>query len=65
MPLEELAPGTFELGMEHAFLLYIDTATMEDWEFLAYVAGVLQLEQAEAVSGAPLAGSLTGEFLFF
>ncbi len=65
MPEDELAPGFHELGMEHAFLLYIDTATMEDWEFLAYVVANLELTEAGTSSGAPFAGSLSGEFMFF
>jgi hypothetical protein len=64
-PHELITPGVFETGFGESLgaLLYINTATMEEWEIIAYVVGQVDLQQAGLEFGDPIVGSITGELL--
>ncbi|HJN76844.1 MAG TPA: CotH kinase family protein [Myxococcota bacterium] len=67
MEEEQVAPGDVDLDLDRAIgaLLYIDTETMDDFEFVAYVIGDLHFDAADSTTDAPIEGSLSGEFLAF
>ncbi len=60
-------PGEFELGFEEAVgaLFYYDTQTMEDFAFVAYVIGSVELEQSGTASGDAVEGTMSGELMSF
>jgi spore coat protein CotH len=64
-PEEHLGPGSVELsfGESVGALYYIDVWTMEDFEFVSYIIGVVSLEQAGTGTGDPLVGSMWGELM--
>ena len=57
---------TLDLGASGiGALFYMDTETMEDFEFTAYILGTLTLDQAGTDAGDPVSGDLDGTFLSF
>ena len=64
-PYDFIAPGVFDVafGETLAALLYIDTATMQEWAVIAYVVGQVELTQAGLEFGDPIEGTVTGELL--
>jgi len=64
--LASVQPGTYFLdaGLRIGYYMTMDTLTQTDFEFQAYVAGGdLVLDEASAVSGAAIRGSLSGDLL--
>lgn len=62
-----IQPGDIPLdfGGSIGALFYIDTTVMQDFEFVAYVVGELQLDQAATTPGAPIEGRMVGAFMSF
>ncbi len=66
-PESYFAPGGFELGFDEAMgaLYYIDVETMEDFSFVSYIIGSVDMEQGGTDSGDAVVGSLSGELMSF
>ncbi len=64
-PEDTLAPGTLSVGFGEsvAALYYIDVWTMEDFEFVSYIIGTVELEEAGTETGDPIVGSMSGELM--
>jgi hypothetical protein len=64
-PEETLVPGTLEVGWGEsaAALYYIDVWTMEDFAFVSYIVGTVQLEEAGTDTGDTVVGSMAGELM--
>ena len=64
-PEETLTPGTIEMtwGDSIGALYYIDVWTMEDFEFVSYVIGTVELEEAGTGTGDPIVGHMAGELM--
>jgi spore coat protein CotH len=64
-PHEVIEPGSFEVGFGESGggLLYIDTATMDEWQWVAFLLGTVHLEQASLDFGDPIVGSIEGELM--
>ncbi len=64
--LDAVQPGTYylDLGMRVAYYMTLDTLTQTDFQMVSYIAdGDLVVEEGEAVYGAPIRGSFSGELL--
>lgn len=53
-----------DLATSYGGLLYLDTETMEDFEFVAYVMGTLRFDRAGTTEGDAVEGTLEGGFLW-
>jgi hypothetical protein len=64
-PEESLVPGTIELDLGESIgaLYYIDVWTMEDFAFVSYIVGTVQLEEAGTGTGDAIVGSMQGELM--
>jgi len=64
-PEDTLAPGSIEVGFGESTgaLYYIDVWTMEDFEFVSYVIGTVELEEAGTGTGDPVVGTMQGELM--
>lgn len=60
-PQSAVQPGDFPIAFGTAGLYYIDTATMTDFTFVAYIVGEVDLQEAETTEGGVILGSLDGE----
>lgn len=67
LPEEAFQPGhvQLDLGESIGALFYLDTATMEDFQFVAYIVGDLEFIQAGSSSGDPIEGTLEAAFMSF
>ena len=64
--LSAVQPGTYflDLSLRTGYYMTLDVVTQDDFEFVAYVAdGNLVLDEASAVTGAPIRGSFSGDLL--
>ena len=67
VPAEDMEPGVIELdlGERIGALMVLDTDTMQDFQFVAYLDGTLTLTEAGLGTGDPLVGSFDGQLLVF
>ncbi|MFT5679235.1 MAG: hypothetical protein ACI8RZ_000139 [Myxococcota bacterium] len=65
VPESDITPGTLTLDLSERIgaLMYLDTDTMEDFEFVSYITGDLTFTEADTTSSAPVSGTLSGQFL--
>ena len=64
-PEDALVPGTFSIGFGESVgaLYYIDVWTMEDFEFVSYIIGTVELEEAGTDTGDVIVGTMQGELM--
>ncbi|MCP4805743.1 MAG: hypothetical protein GY884_10405 [Proteobacteria bacterium] len=67
VPPDDMKPGTVELdlGERIGAIMVLDTETMTDFEFVAYLMGDVTFEDASMDAGEPLVGSFEGQLLVF
>lgn len=67
VPEDDITPGTLSLDLSERIgaLLYLDTETMEDFEFVSYIIGDLTFTEASTDADAPVEGSFSGELFAF
>lgn len=63
----DVTPGTLSLDLSERIgaLFYLDTETMEDFEFVSYVVGDLTFTEASTGSEAPVEGAISGQLFAF
>ncbi len=64
-PEERFERGALEVGLGDsvAALYYIDVWTMEDFAFVSYIIGTVQLQQAGTGTGDTVTGTMAGELM--